>query len=78
MKSLNSQVLPVRLTSLIILLLIFLTSCKEKDEDNIEKEVISDTKKESKLSKKEYEDRGKYLVEIIGCHDCHSPKKMGE
>ncbi|WP_282018222.1 hypothetical protein [Salegentibacter mishustinae] len=78
MKSLNSQVLPVRLTSLVILLLIFLTSCKEKDEDNIEKEVISDTKKESKLSKKEYEDRGKYLVEIIGCHDCHSPKKMGE
>jgi len=21
--------------------------------------------------------RGKYLVEIMGCHDCHSPKKMG-
>lgn len=20
---------------------------------------------------------GKYLVEILGCHDCHSPKKMG-
>jgi hypothetical protein len=35
MKSLNSQALPVRLTSLVILLLIFLTSCKEKDEDNI-------------------------------------------
>jgi len=21
--------------------------------------------------------RGKYLVEIMGCHDCHSPKQMG-
>lgn len=22
-------------------------------------------------------ERGKYLVEIMGCHDCHSPKVMG-
>lgn len=22
-------------------------------------------------------DRGRYLVGIMGCHDCHSPKKMG-
>lgn len=22
-------------------------------------------------------ERGKYLVEIMGCNDCHSPKKMG-
>ena len=22
-------------------------------------------------------DRGKYLVTIMGCHDCHTPKKMG-
>lgn len=22
-------------------------------------------------------ERGKYLVEIMGCHDCHSPKLMG-
>ena len=22
-------------------------------------------------------ERGKYLVEIMGCHDCHSPKQMG-
>jgi hypothetical protein len=21
--------------------------------------------------------RGEYLVEILGCHDCHSPKRMG-
>ena len=22
-------------------------------------------------------ERGKYLVEILGCHDCHSPKRLG-
>ena len=22
-------------------------------------------------------DRGRYLVNAIGCHDCHTPKKMG-
>jgi hypothetical protein len=22
-------------------------------------------------------ERGRYLVEIMGCHDCHTPKKMG-
>ena len=21
--------------------------------------------------------RGKYLVDIMGCHDCHTPRKMG-
>ena len=23
-------------------------------------------------------EHGEYLVEIMGCHDCHSPKRMGE
>jgi hypothetical protein len=22
-------------------------------------------------------ERGKYLIEAVGCHDCHTPKKMG-
>jgi mono/diheme cytochrome c family protein len=26
----------------------------------------------------EYVQRGEYLVNMIGCNDCHSPKKMGE
>ncbi|MCF4100079.1 diheme cytochrome c-553 [Gillisia sp. M10.2A] len=30
------------------------------------------------LSEDEYIERGKYLVEVIGCADCHSPKRMGE
>ena len=29
------------------------------------------------LSQKEMIQRGKYLVNAIGCHDCHSPKVMG-
>jgi mono/diheme cytochrome c family protein len=28
-------------------------------------------------SQAEVVERGKYLVEIMGCHDCHSPKLMG-
>lgn len=28
-------------------------------------------------SEAELIDRGKYLVETMGCHDCHSPKRMG-
>ena len=22
-------------------------------------------------------ERGRYLVDAVGCHDCHTPKKMG-
>lgn len=29
-------------------------------------------------SHQEMVERGKYLIEIMGCNDCHSPKKMGE
>ena len=29
------------------------------------------------LTKEEIVKRGEYLVTIIGCNDCHSPKKMG-
>lgn len=29
------------------------------------------------ISKESLVDRGKYLVTIMGCNDCHSPKKMG-
>ncbi|WP_297335322.1 diheme cytochrome c-553 [Algoriphagus sp.] len=32
---------------------------------------------EKQPSRKELVERGKYLVEIMGCNDCHSPKRMG-
>lgn len=31
----------------------------------------------SSASTEDHIARGKYLVEIMGCHDCHSPKLMG-
>jgi len=30
------------------------------------------------LTEQDYINRGEYLVNIIGCQDCHSPKRMGE
>jgi hypothetical protein len=36
---------------------------------------IKETPK-SEPTQTELADRGKYLVSIMGCHDCHSPKKM--
>jgi mono/diheme cytochrome c family protein len=39
---------------------------------------MAEIRQEKKLSKETIENRGKYLVEMIGCHDCHSPKRMGE
>jgi hypothetical protein len=38
----------------------------------------SASEKESKpLSKAELVERGEYLVNAVGCDDCHSPKRMG-
>ncbi|MBZ9730796.1 diheme cytochrome c-553 [Salegentibacter sp. JZCK2] len=71
------QLFPYRYSSLILLIFFFL-SCKQNKEENIGKYVIADVQQKRQLSEKEYENRGKYLVEILGCHDCHSPKKMGE
>ena len=61
-----------------VILILLVSSCQDKTEKNLDKAFIVPTSNEKKLSEKEYEDRGKYLVEIIGCHDCHSPKRMGE
>jgi len=32
----------------------------------------------NELSDQDYINRGEYLVNSIGCQDCHSPKRMGE
>jgi hypothetical protein len=56
-------------TALIAVLLVFCNQPAKQDEAiSIKSENIS----HDSLVK-----RGKYLVEIMGCHDCHSPKKMG-
>jgi mono/diheme cytochrome c family protein len=56
---------------LLFLVIIFstvaITSCQKEE-----------MKKEPAMSEQEQIEYGKYLVEIGGCHDCHSPKKMTE
>ncbi|APG61038.1 c-type cytochrome [Christiangramia salexigens] len=51
--------------------LLITTSCNDKNYDKVPAEEVKMTKADSIK-------RGKYLVQTIGCHDCHSPKKMTE
>jgi hypothetical protein len=37
-----------------------------------------ETSKPRELTKEEKVKRGEYLVSVIGCDDCHSPKRMGK
>ncbi|MCG9971890.1 c-type cytochrome [Christiangramia crocea] len=37
-----------------------------------------DKPEEKKMSLNDSIKRGEYLVKTIGCHDCHSPKRMGQ
>lgn len=53
--------------------LIILFSCTEKTSNYSEETNI--TKEENIENEVE---RGSYLVGILGCNDCHSPKRMGE
>lgn len=52
------------------------SQCKEAEAQKDYEEVP--TEKEQKLSNEELRKRGEYLANTMGCHDCHSPKKMGE
>lgn len=58
------------LTILVAVFLFIFTGCKDKGYDPIPEE--------KELSEKNFLQRGEYLVNSIGCMDCHSPKKMGE
>ncbi|MBI6119393.1 diheme cytochrome c-553 [Salegentibacter maritimus] len=74
----GKPLLKLCLFSVSILTIILFGSCKEEKKENFTKGISLNTIEEKKSSTTEYENRGKYLVEIIGCHDCHSPKKLGE
>lgn len=52
--------------------LFYVVSCKEKvtQKENVAAVV-------AEKSATDVVAHGKYLVEIMGCHDCHSPKRMG-
>ncbi|MGB3151521.1 MAG: hypothetical protein WBB27_12750 [Maribacter sp.] len=43
--------------------------CKEKKSENLE--VIENTNLDTNLV-----EHGKYMVNVLGCADCHTPKKM--
>ncbi|MFC3415284.1 c-type cytochrome [Algoriphagus hitonicola] len=45
---------------------------------NQEKTETISMETEEEPTGQELVERGKYLVEIMGCNDCHSPKRMGE
>lgn len=48
-------------------------SCEEKkNEPQAAPEQVAEESPEDPV------ERGKYLVQIMGCNDCHSPKRMGE
>lgn len=52
---------------------ITVTSCEEKKNETHEEKPATPVA-EKTVNPVE---RGQYLVEIMGCNDCHSPKKMG-
>lgn len=55
---------------LVVFLIIFTTSCKNKGYEEVPEE--------KKMTMNDSIKRGEYLVKTIGCHDCHSPKRMTE
>jgi hypothetical protein len=59
--------------ALAAILLITIASCKNEPQEYSE-----DPDKTLELNAENDIIRGKYLVGIMGCNDCHSPKRMGE
>lgn len=58
------------LTVSLVAIFLLLISCNEKKYE-LAPEL-------EELTEQDYINRGEYLVSSIGCHDCHSPKRMGE
>jgi hypothetical protein len=50
---------------------LYITSCSSRQQKPGEEKTTGTEKPEDAAL------RGKYLVSILGCNDCHSPKKMG-
>lgn len=65
----------LKIANLICILLIFIcASCNEKKEAYSEQKETEDPA----VAKKKSVERGEYLVTVIGCDHCHTPKKMTE
>ncbi len=55
----------------ILMIALFLSSCSNAPKQT------ENTTSSVELTGDDLIKRGEYLVETMGCHDCHSPKKMG-
>ena len=60
----------------ILLLLFCFLSCKNENKNY--NEITEEEESQKEITKEEREKRGEYLITSMGCHDCHSPKKMSE
>lgn len=63
--------------SICLLLSGMLSSCKDAEAKKEYQPAPTEPEKVA-LSKEQLVKRGEYLVNTIGCQDCHSPKRMGE
>ncbi len=52
-------------------LILYITSCSNSQQNSSEDNAIADSNPEAVVK------HGEYLTTILGCNDCHSPKKMG-
>lgn len=59
--------------SLIGIITVAVVACNSSDTPSAKNEGVTKTSH----SQDEMIERGRYLVTIMGCNDCHSPKKMG-
>ncbi len=58
-------------------MMLYVSSCYSKDKKATVKNAEGQTaKRTADVSNQEKIQRGEYLVNIIGCADCHAPKKM--
>jgi mono/diheme cytochrome c family protein len=60
----------IRNSSVLLVGALFLLTNCAADKKPADKETVQ-------LSTEQLAQRGEYLVTIMGCHDCHSPKQMG-
>ena len=67
----KSSLIVLYILSLGIISIISIIACNQNQSlsDNLDSNI--DTSAESEV------ERGEYLVQIMGCNDCHSPKRMG-
>ncbi|MCA0931734.1 c-type cytochrome [Lutimonas saemankumensis] len=62
-----------KIALIILIIPLLLSSCKKEPAPATEEVVeVKEPTQEELIA------QGEYLVGIMGCHDCHSPKRMGE